>query len=58
MDEYLRLQIDAQYYYSKYCEERGKNGYTQKAEDWHDKYHFTKVKMAEIKRTNNLVFGL
>jgi hypothetical protein len=56
MDEYLKLQKDAQFYYAMYCEERRNNGYTDKADYWHDMYHFTRVKMDECKRVNNLEF--
>ena len=57
MEEYLKLQADSRYYYSMYCEERRLNWMTDKAEDWHDKYHFTKVKMDECKKRNHLVFA-
>ena len=40
-----------------YCNERRLSGITDIAEDWHDKYHFTKIKMDECKVRNNLMFA-
>jgi len=58
MEDYLILQKEAEYYYRQYRDEIRKNGRNDISDDWHDKYHYSKVKMGYIKIMNNLVFEL
>lgn len=56
MDEYLKLQEQASYYYVMYCNTRRRLGLTTNALDFLNKRDNAKKKMCELKERYNLIF--
>ena len=56
MDEYLKLQEQASYYYAMYCNTRRRLGLTVNALDFLNKRDNAKKKMRELKERYDLIF--
>jgi len=57
MNEYMEWQNQAILRYSDYCEARRKKESNDAIDYAHERYHFAKVKMNQIKEQNKLVFA-